>query len=81
MSVIENACCGSYDSLVASPTAVESLKMLLDYAIVEGSELRLPMFVLLLKMADLELAESARRDIRLNSDAPSLGDADERVTP
>ena len=55
----ENTAC---DASVSGPTAVESLKMLLDYAIAEGSELRLPVFVLLLKMASLELAKSARRE-------------------
>jgi hypothetical protein len=64
----------------ASPTAVESLKMLLDYAIAEGSELRLPVFVLLLKMADLELAKSARVRYQ-TADAPSMRDAGERVAP
>jgi hypothetical protein len=54
--------------------------MLLDYAIAEGSELRLPVFVLLLKMADLELAKSAR-ERRVTSDAPSMRDAGERVAP
>ena len=77
-SMIENTSC---DSSVSSPTAVESLKMLLDYAIVEGSELRLPVFVLLLRMANLELAKSARRGFRLNSDSPSVREADERIAP
>jgi len=81
MSVIENTSCVPGDSPVAGPTAVESLKMLLDYAIVEGSELQLPVFVLLLKMADLELAKSARRDIHRGSDAASPRTADERIAP
>ena len=76
--MIENTSC---DSSVSSPTAVESLKMLLDYAIVEGSELRLPVVVVLLKMANLELAKSARREFRLNSSSPSMRDAEERVAP
>jgi hypothetical protein len=80
MSVMENTSCDPFDSSVASPTAVESLKMLLDYAIAEGSELRLPVFVLLLKMADLELAKSARGH-HVTSDAPSMRDAGERVAP
>ena len=68
-------------SPISSPTTVETLEMLLDYAITEGTELRLPMFVLLLRMASLELAKSARRDFHKASDAPSLCDADERVAP
>jgi hypothetical protein len=72
----ENA---SRDSSASSPTAVESLKMLLDYAIAEGSELRLPVFVLLLRMANLELAKNARQEFRVNSDSPSLRAADERI--
>lgn len=47
---------------VSNPGAVESLKMLLDYAIAEGCELRRPVFVLLLRMASLELAKSDRRE-------------------
>jgi hypothetical protein len=76
MTMIENT---ARDSSISGPTAVESLKMLLDYAIVEGSELRLPVFVLLLRMASLELAKSTRRELRQNSSAPSVHDADERV--
>jgi hypothetical protein len=64
----------------SNPTATESLRMLLDYAIVEGTQLRLPVFVLLLRMANLELAKSGRAELRLNSaDTPSLCDAGERV--
>jgi hypothetical protein len=74
--MIENTCC---DSPVSDPAAVESLKMLLDYAIAEGSELRLPVFVLLLRMANLELAKNARQEFRVNSDSPSLRAADERI--
>jgi hypothetical protein len=80
MSVMENTSYDPCDSSAAGPTAVESLKMLLDYAIAEGSELRLPVFVLLLKMADLELAKGAR-ERHVTSDAPSLRDAGERVAP
>jgi hypothetical protein len=76
--MIENT---SRDSSVSSPTAVESLKMLLDYAIVEGAELHLPVFVLLLRMANLELGKSARRELHLNSDSPSVRHADERIAP
>jgi hypothetical protein len=78
MSVMEDTSCESCESS-ASPTAVESLKMLLDYAIAEGSELRLPVFVLLLKRAGMELTKSARE--RQPADAPSLRDAGERVAP
>jgi hypothetical protein len=74
----ESISCGSRAS---DPTAVKSLKMLLDYAIVEGCELRLPVFVRLLEMAHLELAKGARREIRVNSDFPSLHEIDERVAP
>jgi hypothetical protein len=45
------------NSSASRPEAVESLKMLLDYAIAEGTELRLPVFVGLLRMANLELAK------------------------
>jgi hypothetical protein len=76
--MIENT---SSDSPISNPKAVESLKMLLDYAIVEGDELQLPVFVLLLRMANLELAKSARRELRLNSDSPAVRNADERVAP
>jgi len=40
-----------------APTAedIRTLEMMLDYAIVEGAALRLPMFVLLLRAARLEL--------------------------
>jgi len=34
---------------------VRALEMMLDYAIVEGTELRLPLFVLLMRTARLEL--------------------------
>ena len=37
---------------------VRTLEMMLDYAIVEGAELRLPLFVLLLRTARLELMTS-----------------------
>jgi hypothetical protein len=77
-SMSENTAC---DASVSGPTPAESLKMLLDYAIAEGGELHLPVFVLLLRMANLELAKSARRQPRLNSDSPSLRDAAERVAP
>jgi hypothetical protein len=81
MSLMEHASRDSCQPPVVDPTAVESLKMLLDYAIAEGAGLQLPMFVLLLKMADLELAKCAGGDIHLGSDAPSACNADERVAP
>ena len=39
-------------------TDVRTLEMMLDYAIIEGAELRLPLFVLLLRTARLELMTS-----------------------
>jgi hypothetical protein len=70
----------SHASSQSNPTAAESLRMLLDYAIVEGTQLRLPVFVLLLRMANLELAKNGRPELHLNSDdIPSLCDAEERV--
>jgi hypothetical protein len=74
----ENSPC---DASVSGPTAVESLKMLLDYAIAEGAGLHLPVFVLLLKMADLELAKCARGDTHLGSDVLSARNPDARVSP
>jgi hypothetical protein len=74
--MIEN---NGHDSSVSSPA--ESLKILLDYAIAEGTELHLPVLVLLLRMANLELAKSARRTVCLNSDSPSLQDAGELIAP
>ena len=38
---------------------VRALEMLLDYAMMEGAELRLPLFVLLLRAAQLELMTQA----------------------
>ena len=55
------------DETVSNPSAAEALAMLLDYAIAEGTELRLPVFVLLLRMASLELAKSAPQELH---DAP-----------
>ena len=68
------------DTQQSSQLAAESLKMLLDYAIVEGTQLRLPVFVLLLRMANLELEKSGRPELQLNPhDTPSLCQAEERV--
>ena len=68
----------SCDASVSNPSSVESLKMLLDYAIAEGSELRLPVFVLLLRMASLELGKSARHEFHLAPNCAPVHD-DERV--
>jgi hypothetical protein len=78
MSAIENTSGASSDS---SSAAVESLKMLLDYAIAEGDALHLPVFVLLLRMANLELAKNARRDFHPSADPRSVRNAEERVAP
>jgi hypothetical protein len=73
MTMIEKAPC---DSLESRPPAVESLNKLLDYAMAEGSELRLPAFVLLLRMARLELARSHRPERHLNSASSARHNAD-----
>jgi hypothetical protein len=65
--------------LESRPRAAESLKVLVDYAIAEGSELRLPVFVLLLRMASLELARSRSPERHLKSSSPAMHEADERV--
>jgi len=41
---------------------IRMLAMMLDYAIIEGAELRLPLFVLLLRAARLELMSCAGPD-------------------
>ncbi len=71
----ENTSC---DTSVSNPGAVESLEMLLDYAIAEGCDLRLPVFVVLLRMASLELKKSARRAFHQAPDCAPVRD-DERV--
>jgi hypothetical protein len=53
--------------------------MLLDYAIAEGVEQNLPVFVVLLRMADLELAKAARGEVSLNASTPSVGAGEERI--
>jgi hypothetical protein len=68
----------SRETSVSNPGAVESLNMLLDYAIAEGCELRLPVFVLLLRMASLELAKSDRLEFLHAPDCAPVHD-DERV--
>jgi hypothetical protein len=75
--MMENTTC---DTSVSNPSAVESLAMLLDYAIAEGTELRLPAFVLLLRMASLELAKSAPHELRDAPNCVPMHD-DERVAP
>jgi hypothetical protein len=74
--MVEDTSC---DSSVSGPA--KSLKMLLDYAIAEGSELHLPVVVLLLRMANLELAKSERGGFCLHLGTPSLYDAGERIAP
>jgi hypothetical protein len=68
----------SCDMSVSNPGATESLKMLLDYAIAEGCERRLPVFVQLLRMASLELAKSDRHEFHHAPDCAPVRD-DERV--
>ena len=41
---------------------IRSLGAMLDYAIIEGAELRLPMFVFLLRLAKLEMTENVGGD-------------------
>jgi hypothetical protein len=71
----------SSDSSISDPSAAESLKMLLDYAIAEGLELNLPVFVVLLRMASLELAKSVRGEGHPNPSSRSRSDAEERTAP
>jgi hypothetical protein len=68
----------SSDTSVSNPGAVESLNMLLDCAVAEGCELRLPVFVPLLRMAGLELAKSDRHELHHAPDCVRVQD-DERV--
>jgi hypothetical protein len=70
--MMENTTCDT------NPSAAEALALLLDYAIAEGTELRLPAFVLLLRMASLELAKSVPHELH---DAPGCVPVhhDERV--
>ena len=53
-------------------TTIRALETMLDYAIIEGAELRLPLFVLLLRVARLELmtgigASGGLRDPRVET--------------
>ncbi len=50
--------------------AISTLKMMLDYAIVEGAELKLPALVRLINLAKLELIDSAEGDQRQIEDTP-----------
>jgi hypothetical protein len=59
-------------------TDVRALEMMLDYAILEGAELRLPLFVLLLRAARLELMTGAGAgDRRGGTGRDNRGVADE----
>jgi hypothetical protein len=78
VSTIESTSC---DASVSNPPAVESLKLLLDYAIAEGAELHLPVVVLLLKMANLELAKSPRGEVHLSSVTRLMHAVEERISP
>jgi hypothetical protein len=42
------------------PVAVQTLEAMLDYAIMEGAELRLPVLVYMLRLARLELTKSTK---------------------
>jgi hypothetical protein len=44
--------------------AIQTLEMMLDFAIIEGAELRLPQFVFLLRMARAELTDAIERGSR-----------------
>jgi hypothetical protein len=44
--------------------AIQTLEMMLDFAIIEGAELRLPLFVFLLRMARAELTDAIERGSR-----------------
>ena len=50
--------------------AVRALEMLLDYATIEGAELRLPVFVRLIDLAKQELIASAEGDRRHIENTP-----------
>lgn len=42
--------------------SIKTLEAMLDYAIIEGAELRLPLFVMLLRLAKLEMDENVGDD-------------------
>jgi hypothetical protein len=54
---------------------VRSLAMMLDYAIIEGAELRLPLFVLLLRAARVELMNC------IDADGLTAVESHPRLTP
>ena len=54
----------------ARSKAVRTLEMMLDYAIIEGAELKLPVFVRLINLARLELIESTEGDQRPIENTP-----------
>jgi hypothetical protein len=58
---------------------VRALEMLLDYAMMEGAELRLPLFVFLLRAAQLELKARAGSGVGLHesSHKPKFGERPE----
>jgi hypothetical protein len=56
---------------------MRALEMMLDYAILEGAELRLPLFVLLLRAARLELMTGGGGDRRGETGRDNRGMADE----
>jgi hypothetical protein len=62
-------------------TTIRALETMLDYAIIEGAELRLPLFVLLLRVARLELmtgigAPGGLRDRRVETKIKDCPGAD-----
>jgi hypothetical protein len=50
---------GSLNPVVAPSRDVTGLEAMLDYAIVEGAQLRLPLFVCLLRLARMALREES----------------------
>jgi hypothetical protein len=66
---------------VSRMEAVESLKGLLNYAIAEGTDLGLPLFVSLLRMATLELTKSSGGQPRMSAPTLSRRGADAWVVP
>jgi hypothetical protein len=54
---------------------IRTLAMMLDYAILEGTELRLPLFVLLLRAAQIELANC------IDADGPAPVESHPPLTP
>jgi len=52
---------GSLNPLSAPSRDVTGLEAMLDYAIVEGAQLRLPLFVCLLRLARMALREESEK--------------------